>query len=36
MYKNPDIWMLHCEMNIALIKKLEANEFHEIPIAVCS
>lgn len=36
MWKNSDIWRLHCEMNIALIKKLEADEFPEIPAAVCS
>jgi hypothetical protein len=35
MWKNPDIWGLHCEMNIVLIKKLEADEFHEIPAPVC-
>jgi len=36
IWKNPDICSLHCEMNIALIKKLEADEFHEISAAVCS
>ena len=36
MWKNPDIWGLPYEMNITLIKKLEADEFHEIPATVCS
>jgi hypothetical protein len=26
---------IHGEMNIALIKKLEADEFNEIPAALC-
>jgi hypothetical protein len=36
MWKNPDIWRLPCEMNIAFIKKLEADKFHEIPAVICS
>jgi hypothetical protein len=35
MWKNRNIWRLHCGMNIALIKKLEADEFREIPAALC-